>query len=199
MNALKRILLRVFPFLRGQPPLEQEHIERILLIGCASRLNIERAVEAMRSRFPAARIALLVPQDATQRAPAFQHLDAVIPYVGLPATRRVVAEARYDLKVVLFTGEGQTRLKLLSFLLPARSMLAFTEGGGAFSWSFDQRLAIWNHLKSRLSGGGPLPEILMRLLRGIVTPVLSLIAFIVLLLWHARLLVHRKLARRRPS
>jgi hypothetical protein len=177
----------------------RERIERILLVGCGSQLNIASAAHALRARFPAARLVLLAAGDHVQAVRALPDLDAVIPYAGISETRRSVESARYDLKVALFTGEGQARLKLVSFLLPARRMLIFTEGGGMFAWSFDQRLAIWNHVRWRFSGGRPLFETLRRLARAIVTPLVSFLAFILLLLWHARLLLYRLVMGKREQ
>ena len=196
MNPLRPVLVRLLPFLRGQPPLEQEHIERILLVGCGSRLNIERAAQAMRTRFPAAHITLLAPRALRQTLRGDDRVT-VTPYTGLRDARCDTAAACYDLKVVLFTGEGQTALKLLSFALPARRTLIFTEGGGVFSWSFDQRLAVWNHLTWRLGGGRPFAALLGRMGRAMLNPLLSFVAFIALLAWHGGLLVRRTSARRR--
>ena len=198
----KSILLRFLPFLRSQPPLAQEHIEHVLLVGSGSRLNIERALEYAAAHFPAARLALLAPRN--DRGPHLDHarIDKTIAYEGLSAAaslRREAAAARYDLKVVLWTGEGQMGLKLLAFFLPARRMSLFTEGGAAFTWSFDDRLAIWNHVRWRMGSGRPLLATLRRLGRAVLNPLLSFVAFILLLLWHAGLFVRRILGRRRRS
>lgn len=198
MSRLTGVVHRLLPFLRSQPPLEDDTIEHILIVGSGSPLNIGRAVASMRQRFPAARLALLAAR-SSQRAPDRAHLDANVEWSGLATLARVRRESPggYDLKLVLLTGEGQMLLKLLSFALPARRMLVFTEGGGFFGWSFDERLAIWNHIKWRLGGGLPVQEIARRLWRALTNPLLALAAFIVLLLWHAGLLVQRMLGRRR--
>ena len=199
-TSLKATMMRLLPFLRSQSPLEQDLIERILVVGSGSALNAERAVASMRSRFPTARVALLWPRREPQVARPPAGLAPVITYEGLfslPALRREVGAGAYDLKVVLFTGEGETLLKLAAFLFPARRMLVFTEGGGSFCWSFDERRAIWNHIKWRLGGGQPLLKTLQHLGTALLNPVLSFIAFIALLFWHAGLLLYRMLWRLR--
>jgi len=196
----KSILLRLLPFLRSQPPLAQERIEHILLVGSGSRLNIERALDYAAARFPAARLALLAEHNDQGTRVVHAGVAATGAYHGLgtaASLRREAAAARYDLKVVLWTGEGQTGLKLLAFYLPARRMLLFTEGGGAFTWSFDDRLAIWNHVRWRMGSGRPLLATLRRLGWAVLNPILSFVAFILLLLWHAGLFVRRILGRRR--
>ncbi len=192
------VVRRLLPFLRSQPPLEHDTIEHILIVGSGAPLNIGRAVASMQQRFPAARLALLAAR-SSQPAPDSAHLDATVEWSGLATLARVRRESPggYDLKLVLLTGEGQMLFKVLSFALPARRMLVFTEGGGVFGWSFDERLAIWNHVKWRLGSGLPLQEIAHRLWRALTNPVLALAAFIVLLVWHAGLFVQRVLGRRR--
>jgi hypothetical protein len=88
-------------------------------------------------------------------------------------------------------------LKLLAFLLPAPRMMVFTEGGGMFEWSFDQRLAIWNHIRWRLGSGLSLGQRVQRLAWALVRPVLTFVAFIVLLAWHGALYVKRAWYRAR--
>ena len=190
---MKAFLLRLFPLLRSKPPLPQERIERVLLVGSGSAQNLQRAVSAVQERFPYARLQLVVP--AGRRAAASGVWQYTGPGSG-PRLRRQASAQSFDLKVVLFTGEGQVPLKLLAFALPARRMLVFTEGGGAFEWSFDQRLAIWNHITWRFGRGRPLWELLRRLVHAIVTPMLSLVAFVLLLLWHLELFVHRRVRSR---
>ncbi len=203
---MKALLKRLFPFLRGQRvPLEQDQIERIALIRTGSALHASRALQTLRAHFPAAAIAVVTPR--TQYGPFLNNPDVarVIFYDGAPAWRRLrkeVQQGQFDLKAVLFTGEGHVVLKLLAFSLPARRMIAFTEGGGYFRWDFDDRLAIWNHLKWRL-GAGDAPTVtlrqnivtvfLRRLARGLANVLLTLVALLGLLLWHARFLVSRRI------
>lgn len=160
---------------------------RVLVIGSASAANSVRAVAAVRARFPHARITLAV---AGEPLPPLRAAGAVDLVVGatLASLRRL---PRYDVKVALFTGEGYAALKLAAFLAPAPRLLVFSEGGGMFWWSFDDRLAVWNHLRWRLSGGGPLPARLARLARAITNPIIAFVAFLCLLGWHARSAVTR--------
>jgi len=164
-------------------------VRSVLVIGSASAANTERAVAAVRARFPGARITLALPGEpdaALQRAAG----DAqIVPGVTAGAVHRL---SRHDVKVALFTGEGHNMLKLASFMAPAPRLLIYTEGGGMFAWSVDDRLAVWNHLRWRLSGGGPLPAQAARLARAIANPIIALAAFSVLLLWHARMWLVRR-------
>jgi hypothetical protein len=150
------------------------------------------------SRFPEASVALLWARQGLRPVRPPANVEETIFHKGvltLLAERRRVRAGDYDLKVVLFTGEGQTLLKLAAFAFPARRMLVFTEGGGSFCWCFDERRAIWNHVKWRFGGGQPLLKTVQRLAVALLNPLLSFIAFIGLLLWHAGLLLHRMLWR----
>lgn len=171
----------------------QPHIEHILLLGSGSRLNIERTIESLAQRFPAARLTLVLDGGDDRRYSQTQ-VARVVHYAGLSSARRVqrqISGEPIDLKVVLFTGEGQATLKLLAFALVGRRLLVFTEGGGSFEWNFDHRLAIWNHLRWRMAGGRPLAGWLGRLARSLLTGILSLVGFTLLLLWHGGLLIQR--------
>ena len=174
---------------------KQDNVEHILIVGSGSPQNIGRAVASTRARFSKARLILLAPRSAPS-VPAYGDLDAIIEWRGLPISLGDERRA-YDLKVVLFTGEGQNVLKVVAFVLPARRMLVFTEGGGTFGWSVDERLAIWNHFRWRLGSGLPLAELARRLWRALTNPLLALLAFVWLLLWHAALYVRRLRGRPR--
>ncbi len=194
---IKSILQRILRFLRSRPPLADGQVQHILIVGSGSEYNVLRAVADMQGRFPAASVTLLAWRGYEQ---ALSSAPQAIPYNGVlsvASLRRTVAQAAYDLKVVLFTGEGQIMLKLLAFLLPAPRMMVFTEGGGMFEWSFDQRLAIWNHIRWRLGSGLSLGQRVQRLAWALVRPVLTFVAFIVLLAWHGALYVKRAWYRAR--
>lgn len=193
-------LQRILPFLRGRVPLDQEQVRRVLIVGSGSIPHIRKVIGAVHTRFPKARLVLMIWHSNQHLFYSNTGLDETIAYQGLHqalALWRQVANLQCDVKVVLFTAEGQVMLKLLAFFLPARRMLVYTEGGGSFEWDFDQRLAIWNHIKWRLGGGSPLLTLLRRLGRSIFNPLLSLVAFILLLLWHGRLMAKRMISRRR--
>jgi hypothetical protein len=177
---IRSLVGQAIPLLRRQPPLNDALVQRIVIIGSATPPNIERAVEAMLDRFAAAQVDVVAADGALRLRDS---------RVGLRSWAEV-RELRYQVKVVLFTGEGQNLLKLRAFAVPARRMLVYTEGGGVFSWSFDERLAIWNHLRWRLAGGRPVPATLARLARAVANPILSFVAFVALLFWHVRLRIH---------
>jgi hypothetical protein len=179
------------PLTRHPGNLDAQSVASILIVGSASPFNVGRAVETARERFPQARLLVLQPR---RREAGVQYGAGVtaIDWPGLrgfPALRRVLARTDYDLKLVLFTGEGYNILKLLTFLLPARRMLVFTEGGGIFEWCYEERYTIRNHVRWRLRGWNP-----GRALRGAVSAAanasLAALGFCDLLLWHARFFVH---------
>jgi hypothetical protein len=201
-SSIKRLL----PFVRGRPPLDQEHIEHILLVGSASSPHIAAALQSMQARFPAARLALVILHEKQDPLPGSDGFDQIIAYEGLWQARslqRQVADLHCDLKVVLMTGEGQMLLKLLAFTLPARRMLVYSEGGGSFDWSFDHRQAIFNHLRWRVINWRPSLQLNLKtrlrldraVFKTILNPLLAFGAFIGLLLWHGGLLVKRIIYR----
>ncbi len=162
---------------------------RVLVVGSASAANVTRAVDAVLALFERAEVTVAAPRDVAATLRLNGRRAAVVPDATVGSVRRMTG---YDVKVGLFTGEGHSLLKLATFLAPAPRMLVFTEGGGMFAWTFDDRLAIWNHVRWRLSGGGPLPAQVARLARAVVNPIIALAAFVVLLWWHGRLWLRRR-------
>lgn len=198
MTSFKALLKRTLPFLRPRPPLDQDGVRRILVIGSASAPNSERALAAVAARFPQAALSVLAP--AVQTPPLRPHAGVtVIAYAGvsrLGPLRRTVAAERFDLKVALFTGEGHNLFKLAAFTLPARRMLVYSEGGGMFEWCFDQRRAVVNHVIGRIRHYPLHIGVSGRPLLVLFLPLLSLLAFVALLLWHAQALLYRTVRRR---
>lgn len=187
---------RFIPLPRRPGNLDAQGIASIFIVGSASPFNVGRAVETVRERFPQARLLALQPH---WRETGAQY-GAGVPTIdwpglrGLLALRSVLARTDYDLKLVLFTGEGYNILKLLAFLLPARRMLVFTEGGGIFEWCYEERYTIRNHVCWRIRGWRP-GRALLRAAGAAATASLTTLGFCDLLLWHARFYVRRKLRR----
>jgi hypothetical protein len=192
---LKNLLKRALPFLRSRRPLELDGVARILIVGCASVSSSEGAIAAVAARFPRARLDLLVHHlQAPPRPPA--GVDVIL-YRGLGSMRslhRRLAAEGYDLKVVLMTGEGHNLFKVASFALPARRMLVDT-GAGTFEWCFDQRRAIVNHVIARVRGYRLRVGIDGRPLHPLATPLLSLLALAMLLVWHGQQWLYRMVRR----
>ena len=178
-----------FPAWPAQASPEEQRALRVLVIGSASAANIARAVDAVLGRFAGADVTLALPAPLDRTLRLSHERVRIAPGTTAGGLRRM---AGYDIKTALFTGEGHNALKLAAFLAPAPRMLIFTEGGGMFWWSFDDRLAVWNHLRWRLSGGGPLPAQIGRMVRAVVNPIIAFAAFVVLLLWHARAWLRRQ-------